>query len=217
MWDILKIHGILPAPDRDHTTWSTFLRSQAKAIIAAGFFTATTLTVTSYCVFAVIEHATRQVRVLGATAHPTGAWVTQMASNLTMDLQDTGTQVKYLIRDRDTKFTAMFDAVLVGEGIEAIKCAVRAPRMNSIMERWVLSCRRELLDRTLIYDQAHLLDALREYETHYNAYRPHRALNCAAPLRPVPEPITDPDEIDHLRVHRRDHLAGLLHEYAKAA
>jgi len=217
VWEILKVHGILPAPDRDHTTWSTFRRSQAKDIIAAGFFTATTLTGASHYVFAVIEHATRRVRILGATAHPSGTWVTQMAHNLTMDLQDTGAPVKYLIRDRDTKFTTAFDAVLGGEGIETIKCAVRVPRMNSIMERWVLSCRRELLDRTLIYNQAHLLDALRQFETHYNSHHTHRALHSAAPLRPIPEPITEPDEIDHLRVHRRDHLAGLLHEYAKAA
>ena len=217
MWEILKTHGIPPAPDREHTTWSTFLRSQAKAIIAADFVTATTLTGASYYVFAVIEHATRQVRILGATAHPTGAWVTQMARTLTMDLQDTRAQVKYLIRDRDTKFIPMFDAVLVGEGIEAIKCAVRVPLMNSIMERWVLTRRREPLDRTLIYNQAHLPHALRENETHYNAYYTHRALNCAAPPRAVPDPIKDPDEIDHLRVHRQDRLARILHEYAKAA
>ena len=167
--------------------------------------------------FAVIEHATRRVRILGVTPHPTGAWVTQMARNLTMDLQDTRAQVKYLIRDRDTKFTTAFDAVLGGEGIEAIRCAVRVPRMNSIMERWVLSCRRELLDRTLIYNQAHLLNALREYETHHNSHRTHRDLHSAAPLRAVPDPITEPDEIDHLRVHRRDRLAGTLHEYAKTA
>jgi len=117
VWEILKTHGVQPAPDRDHTTWSTFLRSQAQAIIAADFLTATTLTGTSYYVFTVIEHATRRVRVRGATAHPTGEWVTQMARNLTMDLQDAGTEVKYLIRDRDTKFTAAFDAGLAGEGI----------------------------------------------------------------------------------------------------
>jgi len=203
--------------DREHTTWSTFLRSQAKAIIAADSFTATTLTGTSYYVFAVIEHATRRIQILGATAHPTGAWVTQMTRNQAMDLQDTTTEVKYLIRDRDTKFTTAFDAVLVGEGIETIKSAVRTPRMNSIMERWVLTCRREPLDRTLIDNQAQLLHALREYETHYNGHHPHQALHSAAPLRPVPEPITNPDEIDHLRVHRRDRLGGILHEYTKAS
>ena len=162
---------------------------------------------------AVIEHATRRVRVLGVTANPTGASVTQMARNQAMDLQDTGAQVKYPIRDRDTQFTTMFDAVLAGEDIETIKSAVRTPRMNSIMERWVLTCGRELLDRTLIYDQAHLLHALREFETHYNGHRPYRAPRCAA----IPEPITELDEIDHLRVHRQDRLAGTLHKYAKAA
>ena len=175
------------------------------------------MTGSSYYVFAVIEHATRQVRILGVTAHPTGEWVTQMARNQAMDLQDAQAQVKHPIRDRDTKFTTTFDAALAGEGIGAIKCAVRVPRMNSIMERWVLTCRRELLDRTLIYNQAHLLAALREYEDFDNGHRPHRALHSAAPLRPIPEPITELDEIDHLRVHRQDRLARILHEYAKAA
>jgi hypothetical protein len=110
-----------------------------------------------------------------------------------------------------------FDTVLVGEGIKTIKCAVRVPRLNSIMERWVLACRREILDLTLIYNRAHLLHAPRECEAFCNRHRPDRALRCAAPLRRLPHPITDPDEIDHLRVHRRDRLGGTLHEYVHAA
>jgi putative transposase len=217
VWEILKRHGIEPAPDRDHTTWPAFLRSQAQALVACDFFTATTLTGASYYVFAVIEHAGRRVRILGATAHPTAAWVTQIARNLMMDLQDAGAGVKYLIRDRDTTFTQAFDAVFVGEGIEIVTCAVRTPRMNSIMERWVQTCRRELLDRTLIWNAAHLLHALREFEAFYNGHRPHRALHGAAPLRPRPSPITDPGRLDHLDIRRHDRLAGILHEYAHAA
>jgi transposase InsO family protein len=94
---------------------------------------------------------------------------------------------------------------------------VRMPRMNSIMERWIQSCRRELLDRTLTWNQAHLLHALREYERHHNQHRPHRGIANARPLRPLPEPITDPDVLTHLNVHRRDRLGGLLHEYRNAA
>jgi transposase InsO family protein len=92
--------------------------------------------------------------VLGATAHPTAAWTTQLARNLVMDLKDAGTTVKYLIRDRDSKYTAAFDAVFADEGIAIVKTGVRVPRMNAIMERWVRSCRTELLDRTLIVNQA---------------------------------------------------------------
>jgi putative transposase len=215
--EILKQHGIEPAPGRDHATWPTFLRGQAEAIVACDFLTATTLTGATYDVLAVIEHATRRVRVLGATAHPTGAWVTRIARNLVMDLQDDGATTKYLIRDRDTKFTQAFDAVMAGEGIQIITTGVRVPRMNSIMERWVGTCQRELPDRTLIWNHAHLLRALREFESFYNDHRPHRTLHSAAPLRPLPSPITDPDRLDHLDIHRHDRLGGILHEYAHAA
>lgn len=117
VWEILNKHGIAPVPDRGHTTWAGFLRSQAEAIVACDFLTTTTLTDPTYYVFAVIEHASRRVRVLSVTPHPTGAWVAQLTRNLVMDLEDAGAQVKYLIRDHDTKFTAAFDAVLAGEGI----------------------------------------------------------------------------------------------------
>jgi transposase InsO family protein len=125
--------------------------------------------------------------------------------------------VKYLIRDRDSKYTTAFDAVFDNEGIAIVKTGVRVPRMNSIMERWVRSCRAELLDRTLIVNQAHLLHALREYETFYNEHRPHRTLRAAAPLRPLPQPITEPDQFDHLDIRRRDRLGGIPHEYRHAA
>jgi hypothetical protein len=108
-------------------------------------------------ILAVIEHATRRVRVLGATGHPTAAWVTQAVRNLVMDLQDTSCQVKYLIRDRDAKYPPLFDAILADASIRIVPSGVRVPRMNSICERWVLTCRRDLLDRTLIWNQRHLL------------------------------------------------------------
>jgi putative transposase len=168
-------------------------------------------------VFAVIEHATRRVRVLGATAHPTATWTTQQARNLIMDLQDAGATVKYLGRDRDSRYTAAFDAVFHNEGTAIVKTGIRVPRMNAIMERWVRSCRTELLDRTVIVNQAHVLHALREYETFYNQHRPHRALHSAAPLRPFPQPITAPDRLDRLDIRRRDRLGGILHEYRHAA
>ena len=164
---------------------------------------------------AVIEHATRRSRILGVTAHPTATWVAQAARNLVTDLEDTGCPVKYLIRDRDGKYPALFDAVLCEAGVEVVLSGVRMPRMNSIMERWIQACRHELLDRTLIYNQAHLLHALREYERHHNTHRPHRGIANARPLALSPEPITD--RLAHLNIHRHDHLSGLLHEYNHAA
>ena len=134
-----------------------------------------------------------------------------------MDLEDTGSKAKFMIRDRDSKFTATFDTVLHDAGLRVVFTGIRMPRMNSIMERWVQTCRHELLDRTLIWNQRHLLHALREFEHFYNEHRPHRTLRAAAPLRPLPEPITDPERIAHLDVRRRDRLGGTLHEYRRAA
>jgi transposase InsO family protein len=156
------------------------------------------------------------VRILGATAHPTADWVTQVARNLAMDVQDTGAKIKYLIRDRDVRYPAGFDAVLADEGIEVVRTGVRMPRMNAIMERWIRSCRTELLDRTLIWNQTQLLHALHEYETFFNQHRPHRTLATAAPLRPLPEPL-ESDRLVHLDVRRRDRLGGILREYQHAA
>ncbi|MGW3472788.1 integrase core domain-containing protein [Saccharopolyspora sp. NPDC000995] len=122
-----------------------------------------------------------------------------------------------MIRDRDSKFTEAFDAVLTDAGLEIVTSGIRMPRTNSIMERWIQTCRHELLDRTLIWDQRHLLHALREFESYYNGHRPHRALNQAAPLHPLPEPITEPGQIRRLEIRRRDRLGGTLHEYQHAA
>ncbi|MHA6757046.1 integrase core domain-containing protein [Streptacidiphilus sp. PAMC 29251] len=217
VWEILKAEGIGPAPDRGATTWADFLRSQADALLACDFIETVTLTGQRQYILAVIEHRTRRVRVLGTTAHPTATWVTQAARNLAMDLDDAGAKVKYLIRDHDAKFPALFDQILADAGIQTVLSGIRVPRMNSIMERWVQTCRHELLDRTLIWNQNHLRRALREFETHHNKHRPHQAMAQAAPLRAVPEPITDPDRITHLNIRRHDRLGGVIHEYQHAA
>ena len=217
VWEILKDAGIDPAPQRTSITWSTFLRSQAQAIVAVDFFETTTLTGARLYVLAVIEHATRRVHVLGVTAHPSPAWVAQAARNLVKDLDDAGRQLKYLIRDRDGKYPAMFDAIFADAGITVVLSGVRMPRMNSIMERWIQACRHELLDRTLLWNQAHLLHALREYERHHNRHRPHRGIANARPLHPLPEPITDRATLTGLHIRRQDRLGGLLHEYDHAA
>jgi len=217
VWEILREEGIDPAPERTSQTWATFLRSQAEAILAADFFEVATLTGARLYVLAVIEHASRRVRVLGATAHPTTAWVTQAVRNLAMDLDDAGRTARYIIRDRDGTFPALFDAILADAGVKTVLSGVQMPRMNSIMERWIQSCRHELLDRTLIWNRAHLLRALHEYELHHNAYRPHRGISNARPLHPLPDPFTDPATITRLDIRRRDRLGGVLHEYERAA
>jgi putative transposase len=217
VWEILQQAGIDPAPERTSTTWASFLRSQADALLACDFFETVTLGGARLYVLAVIEHASRRIRILGAASHPAASWLAQAARNLVMDLQDTGSRARFLIQDRDGKFPDVFDDVLKDAGIEIVLSGVQMPRMNSIMERWVQTCRHELLDRTLIWNQRHLLHSLREFEHFYNEHRPHRTLRAAAPLRPLPEPITDPERIAHLDVRRRDRLGGTLHEYRHAA
>jgi putative transposase len=164
-----------------------------------------------YC-FAVVEHATRRVHVLGVSANPSAGWVVQQARNLLMDLGERAGSFTFMIRDRDSKFTALFDEVFRAEGIGIVRTAPQAPRMNAIMERWVGSVRREILDRILIVNAAHLRKVLNEYEDHFNTHRPHRALSQASPLRALPDPV-DAD----IKVIRRDRLGGLIHEYAQVA
>ena len=217
MWEILKAEGIDPAPDRGSSSWAAFLHSQAHALLACDFIETITLTGQRQYILAVIEHATRRVRILSTTAHPTADWVAQLARNLVMDLEDAGAVIAYLVRDRDAKFPARFGQILTDAGITTVLTGVRTPRMNSIMERWVQELRYELLDRTLIWNQRHLLRALREFEEHHNRHRPHQAMDQAAPLRPVPEPISDPGEIARLDIRRRDRFGGVIHEYHRAA
>src|ERR1022692_4249974 len=181
-WEILKNAGIDPAPRRSGPAWSQFLRSQAEAILACDFFTAELLDGTQAYVLAMIEHATRRIRILGVTLHPTGEWTTQQARNLLMDLGGQTNRVKFMIRDRGPDFTGAFDAVLADAGIRTVPCNVQTSRMNAIAERWIGGCRRELLDRTLIWNQAHLRQILHQYQTHHNQHRPHRS-PCAVPRR----------------------------------
>jgi transposase InsO family protein len=134
-----------------------------------------------------------------------------------MDLEDAGCRARYLIRDRDGKFPVRMEEILADTGIQTVLTGVRMPRMNAVMERWVQSCRRELLDRCLLWNERHLRHALREYEEFYNQHRAHQALAQAAPLRTVPDPIIDLEPIADLNIRRRDRLGGVLHEYSHAA
>ena len=213
VWEILKNAGIHPAPRRAGATWQQFLRSQAEAILACDFFTADLLDGTQAYVLAVIEHATKRIRILGITVHPTGAWTAQQARNLVMDLGEQAHKVKFMIRDRGSNYTAVFDTVLADAGIRTVLCNVQTPRMNAIAERWIGGCRREILDRTLIWNQAHLRRILRQYQTHHNRHRPHRSLDSAAPLKPLPEPV----DLEQHRVRRHPQVGGMINEYCLVA
>ncbi|MER7694593.1 integrase core domain-containing protein [Streptomyces sp. NPDC097610] len=133
-----------------------------------------------------------------------------------MDLEDTGCRARFLIGDRDGKLPALSDAVLADAGTEVVLSGVRMPRMNSITERWVQTCRREVMDRTVIWNHAHLLHALREFEEFSNSHRPHQGVANARPLHPLPVPITDPQQITRLDIRRRERLGGIFHEYQQA-
>ncbi len=159
-------------------------------------------------VFFVMEIATRRVHVLGVTAHPTGAWVTQLARNLLMDLQDRAGRFRFLIRDRDSKFTAPVDAAFTGNGTAVIPTPPQSPRSNAYAERWIRTARAECTDRLLITGERHLRTVLDQYAGHYNAGRAHRGLDLRAP-------DDDPDVIPlpAAMVRRRQVLGGLLNEY----
>jgi putative transposase len=184
----------------------------AETILACDFFIVDLLDGTQAHVLAVIEHATRRIRILGVTPHPTGEWTAQRDRNLLMDLGDQARRAKFMIRDRGSNFTTAFDTVLADAGTRTVLCNVATPRMNAIAERWIGGC-RELLDRALIWNQAHLRQILNQYETHHNQHRPHRFLHGAAPLKPLPEPVG----LEQYRVRRRARVAGLINEYRLVA
>ena len=183
------------------------------SILATDFFCVDTLLLQRLYVLFVVEHATRRVHLLAVTANPSGAWVAQQARNFLMNLGDRAAEFRFLIRDRDSKFTGVFDAVFASEGMRILRTPVRAPQANAIAERWIGTVRRELLDRMLIINGRHLTAVLTEYVAHFNDHRPHRALSQAAPLRSLPPPAS-PSQ-GHLR--RRGRLGGLIHEYTQVA
>jgi putative transposase len=213
VWSILQRAGVTPVPQRTAVSWRQFLRAQAKGVLAVDFFTVDTVFLKRLYVLFVIEVATRRVHVLGVTAHPSGEWVAQQARNLFMALDDRVGRFRFLVRDRDAKFTAVFDAVFVAEAMEVLPTPVRAPRANAYAERWVGTVRREVLDRMLIVGGRQLQAVLAEYVDHYNGHRPHRALGQAPPLGPAQPPVVLPAG----GVVRRDRLGGLIHEYAQVA
>src|SRR5712691_4377351 len=186
VWSILRDAGIEPAPKRLEQSWAEFLRAQAGSILECDFLTVDTLFFKRFYVLFFIELATRRVRIAGITTNPDGRWVTQQARNLLMQLGDEDVQPRFLIRDRDSKFTRDFDEVFRSEGIRVIKAPVRAPKARAHAERWVGTVRRECLDRLLILGRRHLASVLGEYTAHYNTHRPHRSLEQRPPLKQPP-------------------------------
>ena len=188
------------------------LSAQAHAILAIDFAHVDTVFLRRLYILVVIEHDRRYVHIAGITAHPTGAWVTQQARNLLMDLGDRADRFRFLIRDRDSKFTTAFDDVFAGADIRIIRIPPRAPRANAIAERFIGTLRRECLDHILIAGARHLDVVLREYVQHFNNHRPHRSLHQRPPAGDVP-PLSGAG----IRVLRRDRLGGLVHEYLQVA
>ncbi|MHB1790757.1 MAG: integrase core domain-containing protein, partial [Acidimicrobiales bacterium] len=216
VWAILKRHGVDPSPRRSGPTWVEFLSAQAKGMMACDFFHVDTVFLRRLYVLVFIHHDTRLVRIGGVTAKPSADWVTQQARNLSMDLADQANAVKFLIRDRDTKFTASFDAVFAGDGTRIVKSPVRAPRANAICERVIGTLRRECLDRMLILGRRHLETVLAGYVEHYNSHRPHRSLSQRAPSA-LASTAALIGVVDPTRLRRTERLGGLIHEYRMVA
>ena len=209
---ILAAAGLTPAPRRASPTWRQFLASQAAGILACDFLHVDTVFLKRLYVLFVMEIQTRRVHILGVTAHPTGAWTAQQARNLLMDLGERAARFKFLIRDRDSKFTAEFDEVFVGSGMRIIKTPVRSPQANSFAERYVGTLRRECLDHLLIYGEQHLRQILAEYAQHYNEHRPHQSREQRPPLHEPGQPVDVT-----ARIKRRQAVHGLISEYRRAA
>jgi putative transposase len=204
---LLARGGLGPAPRRSGPGWREFLRIQAASIVACDFFTVESVFLRRCYVLFFIAHASRRVWLGGCSTNPTGAWVTQQARNLGLEFADQG--MRFLIRDRDSKYSGPFDEVFRSGGIQIVKTPVRAPQANAIAERFVRTIRAECLDWLLILNRRHLERVLCIFVDHYNTHRPRRALMLQPPEPPPTRAVG--------AIHRYDRLGGLIHEYHRDA
>jgi transposase InsO family protein len=217
VWEILHAAGIDPAPRRSGPGWRQFLRAQAAGIVAVDFLHVDTVLLRRLHVLVFIEHGTRRMYLGGVTASPTGEWTVQQARNLALSFGGRFENVKFLIRDRGSNFTASFDAVFRAAGTRILRTAVQAPRMNAICERLVGTLRRELFDRMLILGERHLRSVLAEYQAHYNTARPHKGIAQRVPGGEYDSGHLTVADLDRERIHRKPVLGGLINEYSRAA
>jgi putative transposase len=214
VWQILHSAGIDPAPRRAGPSWREFLTAQAEGIIAADFFHVDTITGRRLYALAFLEHRTRKLHITGVTAHPTAQWATQQARNLASGLGSRVESLRFVLRDRDSKYTGAFDAVFAAEEMEVLLSAPRAPRMNAHCERVIGTIRREVLDHVLIMNEAHAARVLAEYRDHYNRHRPHRSRGQRAPdVQVQPRAAHD---VEACRLLRTRVLGGVINEYRYA-
>jgi transposase InsO family protein len=206
---LLLRHRLAPAPRRTGPSWKEFLACQAAGILACDFFIVETVRLRTLYVLFFIELSSRRVHLADVTAHPCSAWVTQQARNLAMEARLD--QTRFLIRDRDAKFSGPFDEVFRSEGVRVIRTPIRSPKANAFAERFVKTVRRECLDHLLILGERHLRWALRECLRHYNEERPHRGLELETPVPGAARNRSDG------AVVRLDRLGGLIHEYRRIA
>ncbi|NNC74790.1 MAG: transposase [Acidimicrobiia bacterium] len=214
VWRILKQHGIDPAPNRSDVTWTEFLRSQSA--VACDFATIDTAFLRRYYLLFFIDVTTREVFYAGITANPTGPWTIQAARNLILRHGDLLDGARALVRDRGSQFVDSFDEIFRTEGLKILRTPVRTPVANTFAERWIGTLRRELLDRTIIWNQHQLERLIADYIAHYNEHRPHRSLDPQPPRPATPDqpaPVAEPS----LRVVRTTRCDGLINEYRNAA
>lgn len=208
---ILKRHGIPPLSERKPSlSWRHFMMHYKDQLLACDFFTVETLFLQTAYVLFFIELGSRRVHFAGCTLHPNNRWVTQQARQMVWELEDTAPKPRFLIHDRDTKFSQAFDHVFESVGVEVIRTPVCAPNANAFAERWVRTVREECLDKLIIVNQAHLHHVMLEFTDYYNTARPHQGLHQRIPR---PKALLKTDGF----IHRRSILGGIIHDYYREA